>query len=276
VPLPSGERITLMALSGLRTRRTVEWILACASLWPLSTPVAAAAANPAATEDTKLPSAEFVLQRFVDVTGGSQALLHHKSMTIHGRYEVPARRIDVQSVSYTKEGRDLQIVMLPSGKSLSGYDGHTAWDLDANGTVTIHEGEEVRSIARDADMYYRLHVMNYFRSLEVIDVQDFNGHSCYHLKGINNWGKPNEQFYDRASGLLIGYAYNTAWRGGHGAATTLFEDYRDFGGLRFAARITNHDGEELSTFAITSISYDDVDDSVFVLPPPVRARLLQH
>ena len=182
----------------------------------------------------------------------------------------------MQTVSYTKGGRTLQVATLPSGKSLSGYDGHTAWDLDAQGNVTIHEGDEIKSIARDADMYYRLHVMNYFRSLEVIDVQDFNGHSCYHLKGFNNWGRLNEQFYDRASGLLIGYAYNTAWRGGHGAATTVFEDYKDFGGLRFATRVINHDGDEMSVFTIDSLGYDDVDDALFRLPPPVRERLLRR
>lgn len=40
-----------------------------------------------------------------------------------------------------------------------------------------------------------------------------NGRPCYHLKGINTWGKVNEHFYDTETGLLLGYAFNTAWRG---------------------------------------------------------------
>lgn len=223
-----------------------------------------------------LPSAQNVLDRFVHVTGGRDAWLRHKSITIHGRYQVPARNLEVGTVSYTKGGKVLQIARLAAGNSLSGYDGHTAWDLDADGKVSIHEGDEVKSIARDADMYYHLHVMDYFHTMEVIDVQEFNGHPCYHLKGVNNWGKVNEQFYDRQSGLLIGYAFNTAWRGGNGAATATFEDYRDFGGVLMAAKTITRDGNSLSVFSITLISYDDVDDSIFALPQPVRERLLRH
>jgi hypothetical protein len=250
-------------------------LLACGlgALPPLSGSNATRAATPAVDP---LPSAQHVLDRFVQVTGGRDAWLRHKSITIHGRYRVPARNLDVETVSYTKGGKVLQIARLAAGNSLSGYDGHTAWDLDADGKVSIHDGDEVKSIARDADMYYHLHVKDYFHTMEVIDVQEFNGHPCYHLKGVNNWGKVNEQFYDRQSGLLIGYAFNTAWRGGNGAATATFDDYRDFGGVLMSAKTTTRDGDSLSIFSITSVSYDDVDDSTFALPPAVRERLLGH
>src|ERR1700683_3836301 len=204
-------------------------LMACATalLSLLSGTNAMRGATPATGE---LPTVQYVLDRFVQVTGGRDVWLRHKSITIHGRYRVPAKNLDVETISYTKDGKVLQIAKLAAGDSLSGYDGRTAWDMDADGKVSIWEGDEVKRIARDADMYYHLHVMDYFHTMEVISVQDFDGHSCYHLKGTNNWGKMNEQFYDRRSGLLIGYAFNTAWRGGNGAATATFEDYRDFGG----------------------------------------------
>jgi hypothetical protein len=244
-----------------------------AALSLLSGANATRAATPAATE---LPTVQFVLDRFVRVSGGRDAWMRHRSITIHGRYQVPAKNLDVETVSYMKDGKTLQFALLNEGKSLSGYDGHTAWDLDADGKVSIHAGDEVKSIARDADMYYHLHVMDYFQSMEVIDVQEFGGHSCYHLKGVNNWGKVNEQFYDRQSGLLIGYAFNTAWRGGNGAATAIFEDYRDFGGVLMPVKTVSRDGDTLSIFSVTTISYDDVDDSIFALPRPVRERLLKQ
>ena len=225
-----------------------------------------------AVED-RLPTVESVLERYVEVTGGRQALLSHKSMTVHGRYQALAAKLDVEVVTYTGGGKLLQVAILPSGKSTSGYDGRTAWDLDARGMVTIHEGDEAKSIARDADMYYHLHVRQYFRSIEVADVRPFNGRPCYHLKGINNWGRQNEQFYDTQTGLLLGYAFNTAWRGGHGDATQTFEDYRTFGGVRMATKTTTRDGDSLSILSITSVTYDDVPDSVFALPDVVRAKL---
>src|SRR5215472_9733174 len=215
----------------------------------------------------KLPTVEWVLERYVTATGGRKALLRHKSMTVHGRNYVPATKREVSGVFYTTDGKFLQVITLPGGKSLSGYDGHTAWDLDSHGKVTIKQGDIAKSVARDADLYYHLHVMQYFRSMEVVDVQRFNGRPCYHLKGVNNWGRENEQFYDQETGLLVGYAFNSAWRGGNGAATQVFEDYRDFGGVQMATRNTTHDGDEVSVFTIESVTWDDVPDSVFELPP---------
>jgi hypothetical protein len=210
-----------MLLPVIPSMRGAAWLMACAtaSLCLLSSSNAMRGATPAAAE---LPTVQYVLDRFVQVTGGRDAWLRHRSITIHGRFQVPAKNLDVETISDTKDGKALQIAKLAAGDSLSGYDGRTAWDMDAGGKVSIREGDEVKSIARDADMYYHLHVMDYFRTMEVMDVQEFSGRSCYHLKGMNYWGKMNEQFYDRTSGLLIGYAFNTAWRGGNGAATATF------------------------------------------------------
>jgi hypothetical protein len=219
----------------------------------------------------KLPSVEKVLERFVKVSGGRDALLRHKSMTMHGRYQESARNLDLATAFYTKDGKMLQKIIFPDGREdLSGYDGQTAWDLDAHGKVSIHEGDEVKTIARDADMYYHLHVMNYFRTMEVVDVKEFNGRPCYHLKGVNNWGKQNEQFYDTENGLLLGYAFNTAWRGGKGDATETFEDYKDFGGVLLPAKDTSRDGDTLAVSFITDVTYDDVDDALFQLPEAVQ------
>ncbi len=219
----------------------------------------------------KLPSVEEVLERYVTATGGRDALLRHTSMTLHGYGQAPAKNLRVEGVLYTKDGKMLQKSTLPGGKvELSGYDGETAWDLDAGGKVTIHEGDEIKTIARDADMYYHLHVMNYFRTMEVVDVKEFNGRPCYHLRGVNNWGRTNEQFYDKENGLLLGYAFNTAWRGGKGDATETFEDYQDFGGVLMPVKDTSRDGDDLSIFTITSVTYDDVGDAVFRLPEAVQ------
>ena len=222
----------------------------------------------------KLPATADVLERNVRATGGRDALLRHKSITIHGRYQIPAQKLDLETVTYTRNGKLLLKVILPNGKEyLSGYDGQIAWDLGPAGKVTLHDGDEAKSVARDADMYYHLHVMNYFKSLDVIDIKEFNGRPCYHLKGVNNWGKVNEHFYDKENGLLLGYAFNTAWRGGNGDATETFEDYKDFGGVLMPAKTTSRDGNDLSMSLITSVTYDDVDDSVFALPDAVKQAI---
>src|SRR5580704_18430035 len=73
----------------------------------------------AATAQTKekLPTAEKVLDRYVEVTGGREALLRYKSMTMHGRGQDPAKNIEREGVFYTKDGKMLQRILLPGGKT---------------------------------------------------------------------------------------------------------------------------------------------------------------
>jgi hypothetical protein len=47
----------------------------------------------------------------------------------------------------------------------------------------------------------------------------------------------------------------------------------DFGGVRMAAKDTTRDGSDLSVFTITSVTWDDVPNTVFALPAAVRAKL---
>jgi hypothetical protein len=224
----------------------------------------------------RLPTVKEVLERHVEATGGREELLRHKSMTVHGRYEDPAQKADYETVFYTKDGKMLLKAELGGGKQYqTGYDGETAWVLHPGGKVDIAEGDVLKTVARDADMYYHLHVLNYFKSMEVVDVKVFNGRQCYHLKGINNWDKVNEQFYDKENGLLMGYAFNTTWRGGKGNATDTFEEYKDFGGVRMAAKTTSRDGDDLTISLITAVTYDDVNDEVFALPKAVKVAVAE-
>jgi hypothetical protein len=267
-----------MALNKKSTNRTAFsspalglGLLGAAVLFAISSPIRSSPTQASGS----LPSAQQVLDRYVEVTGGKEALLRHKSMTVHGRYQAPQEKLDVETTFYTKDGTKMVLkATLPGGKEYAtGYDGETAWTLGTDGSVDLPEGDVVKTVARDADMYYHLHVLQYFKSMEVAGVEPFNGRPCYHLKGINNWGKLNEQFYDQETGLLLGYRFNTEWRGGKGDASETFEDYRDFGGVKMAAKTTSRDGDDVSVSLVTAVTYDDVSDEIFVLPDAVKKAL---
>jgi hypothetical protein len=256
----------------LRCPATLSWRVAALLL---------AGAIPAlgqrAGDNATLPSALQVLDRYVQATGGRDALLRYKSTTIHQRFQVPAQKLDVEAVSYSKGLKTLQKTFLPGGKvDLSGYDGKVAWDVGPDGKVTLYHGDIVKTIARDADMYYHLHVLDYFKQLDVVGVKEFAGHQCYDLKGVNNWNQPNEQFYDTSSGLLIGYHFNTKWRGGPGDTTATFEDYKNFGGVLIPVKTIGRDATGVSISLVTSVTYDDVGDSIFVLPDAVKTVVAQE
>ena len=217
------------------------------------------------------------MERFVSAIGGRDAIFRHRSMTVHGKFVLSAKGPSVDRSVYYKDGKMLYQITLPGGGQYKeGFDGKVAWRIHPRSGPAILQGDEVMSKQRDADMYYPGRILDYFRSMEVVEVTPFEGHTCYHLKGTNKWGKVNEHFYDTASGLLIGYRFNSSWRGGSGDESEVFSAYRGFGGWLMPARAAHKsaDGEQVETIA--SVSFDDVADSVFALPDEVKALLAKR
>ena len=228
-----------------------------------------------ASKAKPLPTVQQVMDRYVTAIGGHDAIFKHKSMTVHGKYEVSGLSLD--RVAYYKDGKMLYQITLPNGGHYQeGFDGTVAWQINP-GTpgkeASISQGDEVKAKQRDADMYYPARILDYFSSMEVVDIVDFEGHTCYHLKGNNKWGKINEQFYDTTTGLLIGYRFNSSWRGGAGDESEVFSDYKDFGGWLMPTKSTGKGADATQVQTVTSVTFDDVDDSVFALPPSIKTLL---
>lgn len=220
-----------------------------------------------------LPTVKEVMDHYVTALGGHDVIFKHKSMTIRGQFELSDKGPSLDRTVYYKNGRILYKIAMPAGVYQEGYDGSVAWRLHPKSGPAILKGNEVKSKERDADMYYPARILQYFKSMEVVEVSDFEGHSCYHLKGTNKWGIVNEQFYDTTTGLLVGYKFNSSWRGGSGDESEVFSDYRDFGGWLMPTRTVHKSADGMQTETTTSVSFDDVADSVFTLPDAINVFL---
>jgi len=253
-----------------KLRRNFVWLAALAL-------AATAVAGQQSPPTTSLPTVQQVLGHYVTALGGRDAIFKHKSMTIRGKFEVSEKGPEFDRVAYFKNGKMLYQINLPNGSRFQqGFDGKVAWQVSPEGKATVSGGDAIKSSERDADMYYPAHVMDYFSSMEVVDVTDFEGHTCYHLKGTNKWGRVNEHFYDTTTGLLVGYRFNTSWRGGAGDESEVFSEYKDFGGWQIPTRKVSKSADATQVETITAVSFDDVDDSVFALPEAVKAVLAKQ
>jgi len=214
-----------------------------------------------------LPSAQEVTARSAQALGGEQAIGKHQSITTTLRYEAPGKHLVLEEIIYAKPFKSLTVLKFPDGSAdYTGYDGTDAWNLDKDGHVHHAKPEVLPSIRRDADMLYFAHILQYFRSMQTQDIETFDGRLCYRLKGINNWGVQNEQFYDVKTGLLAGYRFDPSWRGGpKGDVYQVFSKYADFDGTKIATRIVStYPGGSL-TETVTDVDFAPIDDSVFSL-----------
>ena len=58
-----------------------------------------------------------------------------------------------------------------------------------------------------------------------------------------------------------------------GDESEVFSDYRDFGGWLMSTRTAHKSADGMQTETTTSVSFDDVADSVFTLPDAINALL---
>lgn len=217
-----------------------------------------------------LTTAEQVLERYKQALGGEQAIANVRSMTVRGELESTSTPGRATFVYYASPFKTLFKLMRMDGTQITaGFDGKVSWTITPK-SVEIDKDTALGAIRRDADLQYPLHQLDYFKKLELAGIRDFEGHRCYWLHGTTNWGKDNNQFYDVETGLLAGYRFESD-DSSKTLTFAIFEDYRNFGGPLIATRNTTRAGNNSQTLTYKSVSYEPLADSIFELPPVVKA-----
>ena len=223
-------------------------------------------------QSAQLKTAEAVLDRYKQALGGAQAIAKVQSETVHGEIEGTGLSGKATFVSYAKPFKSIFKVTRADGSEvISGFDGEISWSLDDQGP-SIDKDTALEAVRRDADLQYALHQPDYFKSLDLAGVADFDGRPCYWLHGTTHWGKDNNQFYDVQTGLLAGYRFQADNKSA-AVSTLVFRDYKDFGGPMVATKLISHTGDRERTFTVKSVTYEPLAGSVFELPPAVKALL---
>jgi hypothetical protein len=220
----------------------------------------------------QLNSVDAVLNRYKAALGGADAIARVQSETVRGQLDGSGMAAKSQFVYFVKPFKSLSKVTRANGSTiLSGFDGSVSWSIDEKG-ASIDKDTVIEAVRRDADLQYALHQPSYFKTLEFAGVTDFEGQSCYWLHGTTHWGKDNNQFYNVRTGLLEGYRFQADDSSG-ALVIVRFQVYKSFGGPLIATKVTSRSGDHWRTFTSQSVSYAPLAESVFELPPAVRALL---
>ena len=236
--------------------------------------VTAQADKPAAAEkvEAKLPPAKEIIAKFIKAIGGKEAYLKIQSQHAKGKFEMPAQGISGNLEVFHKRPNRLQVkVNIPAiGDVLTGFDGKVGWSLNAAMGPMLMEGKQLDQFKDQADFDSILHAEADYKSMETVELTQFEKKDCYKLKLIKKNDQEITEYYDVKTGLLVGMIMTQESPFGPVTATNVLEDYKKFDDVLFATKVTQRMGPIEQTMILSMYKLNKVEDAVFELPEQIK------
>ena len=242
---------------------------------PLASAGQAERANLPAKEASaaKLPPASEVIGKFVTAIGGKEAYSKIESQHGKGKFELAAQGISGDLEVFHKRPNKLHVkVSIPGiGDILTGFDGKVGWSLNAAMGPMLLEGKALEQMRDQADFDSVLHAESEYKSMETVELTQFENKECYKLKLVKKSGDEVTEYYDTKTGLLAGMIMTQETPVGAMTITNVLAEYKKFNDVLFATKVTQKMGPIEQTMVLGSYEINKVQDPAFELPADIKA-----
>jgi hypothetical protein len=235
---------------------------------PATTP----AAGPASAQ--ALPPARQIIDKYVAAVGGRDALMKHNSRHIVMTVEIPQAGVKAQGESFTaRPDKALEKMNIPGmGELMEGFDGTTAWSVNPVQGPRLISGKQLEQRRHRASFDATLHQEESIKSLETVELADFEGKKAYKVKVTRTNGDESFEYFDVDSGLLVGSTMTMDTEMGQVTSNTVLSDYKEFDGVRMPTKVVVRSsvGPEFIT-TIDAVHHNVVPPTTFDLPAQIKA-----
>ena len=226
------------------------------------------------------PTADAVLERFIEATGGRAAYEAVTTRKMTGTLSMPEMGIDaapitvVQAEDPDRLGMTLDIEGM--GEIRTGYDGTIGWRVSQLQGPQLVEGEELEQLKMDADTDAILNFEEAYPTREVVGTETIDGTETYELKIVDRAGMESTRYYAVESGLLVKEQRSAATQMGDVPATITYGDYEAFGDDGLMVPTTTRQSIPAATQVIEVEEVElngPIDASMFQPPAEVKALM---
>jgi hypothetical protein len=224
----------------------------------------------------KTPTAEQILDRFVETTGGLAAYDKLQNSVSKGALEIPAVGITVNLTVYSARPNKMYTVAeSPAiGKNERGSNDTIFWEKSTMQGARIIEGEELAEAQREAAFEGLVYWRELYDSVAVSGTDTVAGSPCYKVVMKAKGGKARTLSFDEKSGLLARTLTTVQTQMGEVPIESFPSDYRKVGDVMQSFKSTVKVMGQERVMAMTSIEYNAaIPDSVFALPADIQALL---
>ncbi len=252
-------------------RKRNSWIVAMAAMLL----VAGATSGPVLCQDeSNVPTARQVVDRFVEAVGGEQAIRSHDVMVLEGTMEIASQgmsaAIKIMMMAPNKMKMELDVPGL--GPMQSGFDGEVGWSMNPMTGPMLQEGKELAQTKRQADFFSTFHDESLYKSMTNAGKADFEGKPCWQLELVTQDGDAITEFFNIETGLMDGMKMTQESQMGPITITSVASDYKDFDGVMTPTKTTIKLGPGMEqVLLINSLKFDGVTAADFALPAEIQA-----
>ncbi len=192
------------------------------------------------------PSAEQILDKYIQALGGAQRLAGVKSFIATGTsagYEGIGGGGQFQIFGKAPDQRTVQIVFKDHperGDSTRAYNGTAGWIKSPRGLLGQYEltGSELDGLRLDAQLAFPGQIKQVLTNLRAGNPDSINGSDVDVVQGTGPRGVLATLYFDKQSGLLVRLVRYGRSPVGRVPVQSDYSDYRDVGGVKFPFKYT--------------------------------------
>jgi zinc protease len=219
-----------------------------------------------------LPTPQAVVARSVEALGGRTAIEHLPARWERSHIEIPAQGLSISMQMFVSGNRLLSLAEMPGvGTIRSGFDGEVGWAVNPALGPQLLDGNQLQQARQSADPLAVLHPDRYVASMQTVEETDFGGARCYRVRVTTPWGETFDELFNKETGLPQGSVRRQASPQGDVEITAQIAEYRTVAGVRLPREVRAEMMGMQIINRVDSTEIRAIPDSVFALPPEVRA-----
>lgn len=230
------------------------------------------ASTPAAAQ---LPRAQELMARHDSLIGGRMVLEQRESVRIVGVLNIPMAGIEAPFEILKRKPNSyfFRSSLGAMGEMQQGFDGTTAWALAPGQPPMILDGQSKDQIVTQADFYADLHDTTKYLTAETVGETDFEGKRVHEVRITRKNGSEVTEYFDKATGLSAGGVSSADTPTGKMLQTSIYTDYKEFDGLRFASRIVQRNPQYEVILSIQLVEFNKVEAAAVAVPESIKALI---
>ena len=216
------------------------------------------------------PPAELIITKYVEVIGGPAALQRVNTREEKGTINVSGRNLPIEILSRTG-GKQLTVIHLPNGDSVTAYDGASGWTSAPNRPVREIPSVEVASAQAEVDLQLPLHMKQLFNEVKTAATEKIGDRDTYVVTGMNSGEVAAKFYFDKDTGYLLRILRYTKSPLGRNPTQIDYADYRSQDGLKIPFQLTIARPNSRLVVQIEDAQFNlPLDDAKFARPaaPP--------